>query len=248
MPDFLVIGAQKAGTTTLHELLRRHPDVFLPACKEVHYFSLHADRPAGWYSAHFRQARGGARCGEATPYYLFHPEAPGRIRRLLPKVRLVVLLRDPVERALSQYFHARRHGFEMLGLEAALEAEAARLEGAEHELSTPGATHYSHQKHSYMSRSRYERQLEPYRTLFPAEQLLVLKSEDLFNHPERGWHQLLEFLGLGPHPLPGPLARANGGTGASSLVTPEQRFRMREDLAATHEVISQTYGISWPSP
>jgi hypothetical protein len=109
-PDFLVLGTQKGGTTTLHHLLRQHPDVFLPSVKEVHFFSLHYGKGAAWYGEHFRGAQPQQRCGEITPYYLFHPEAPGRIHQLLPKARLIILLRDPVERLLSQYFHSRRLG------------------------------------------------------------------------------------------------------------------------------------------
>lgn len=248
LPDFLVLGAQKAGTTSLYELLRQHPQVFLPTCKEVHYFSLHADRPVSWYTSHYLRVPAGLRCGDVTPYYLFHPEAPDRIRRLLPKARLIALLRDPVERAISQYFHARRHGFETLELSAALAAEAERLAGADRILRRRGATHYSHQKHSYLSRSRYERQLQRYGELFPSQQMLVLKSEDLFTRPERIWHQLQEFLGLEAHPLPGPMARANSGSGAAAHVPREQRRRMREDLAATYEAVERLYGITWPPP
>lgn len=248
LPQFLVIGAQKAGTTSLHELLKQHPGVFLPACKEVHYFSQYADRPVSWYASHYRGARPGRRCGDITPYYLFHPWAPGRIHRLLPRVRLIVLLRDPVERAISHYFHALRHGSETLGLEAALAAEPSRLQGAESILLQPGATHYSHQKHSYMSRSRYERQLERYEALFPSHQLLILKSEELFSQPDRVWNQLQQFLGLASHPLPGPMVHANPGSGAAASVALEQRRRMRDDLAGTYAAMERRYGISWPSP
>jgi len=100
LPDFLGLGTQKGGTSTLQTLLKTHPRVFLPACKEVHYFSLHAQQPTQWYADHYRKASRGQRCGDITPYYLFHPDAPERIRALLPKARLIVLLRDPVERCL----------------------------------------------------------------------------------------------------------------------------------------------------
>ena len=127
LPDFLGLGTQKGGTSTLQALLKTHPRVFLPACKEVHYFSLHAQQPTQWYADHYRRASRGQRCGDITPYYLFHPDAPKRIQALLPKARLIVLLRDPVERCLSQIFHARRLGFETLEPEAAIAAEAERL-------------------------------------------------------------------------------------------------------------------------
>ena len=185
LPHFLGLGTQKGGTTTLQKLLAQHPGVFLPACKEVQYFSQNAEKPAEWYALHYREAKRGIRRGDITPFYLFHPDAPTRIRTLLPRARMIVLLRDPVERALSQVFHARRHGFEKLELEDALAAEPERL---------ASGSSYSFQKHSYVARSRYLEQLDRYETLFPQRQLLVLKSEDLFNQTEQAWNRIQQFL------------------------------------------------------
>ena len=130
-------------------------------------------------------------CGEITPFYLFHPDVPGRIHALLPKVRMVVLLRDPVERTISQLFHARKRGFEHLAPAAALAEEPERLQSGDP---------VSLQKHSYLSRSRYLEQLDRYGALFPPEQLLILRSEDLFSKPEQIWQELLRFLKLKPIP------------------------------------------------
>jgi hypothetical protein len=245
LPHFLVLGTQKGGTTSLHRLLAQHPQVFLPACKEVHYFSLHDQQPLHWYAAHYREAKPGQRRGDITPYYLFHPRAPQRIRAVLPQAKLIVLLRDPVERALSQVFHARRHGFETLEPAAALAAEAERLAGAEQRLAERGSSDYSHQKHSYVSRSRYELQLERYAALFPARQLLVLRSEDLFSATDRCWLQIQDFLGLEPLPLPAPLERANAGRGEAEAVPPALREELRRELAGTVAAVRQRYGIDW---
>ena len=129
LPHFLAIGVQKGGTTTLQRLLEQHPGVYLPSAKELHYFSLHYGQGEGWYRQYFAGAALSQRCGEITPYYLFHPSAPQRILALLPQVKLVVMLRDPVERALSQYFHSVRLGLEPLALEQALAAEARSRPG-----------------------------------------------------------------------------------------------------------------------
>ena len=142
LPHFLGLGTQKGGTTSLQQLLEQHPGVYLPPCKEVHYFSLHAEEPARWYAKHYRDARRGQRRGDITPFYLFHPDVPARIHALLPRARMIVLLRDPVERALSQVFHARRHGFETLEVADALAAEPERL---------ASGNAYSFQKHSYVA-------------------------------------------------------------------------------------------------
>lgn len=244
-PDFLGIGTQKGGTTSLQKALERHPNVFLPGSKELHYFSLHSSRGVTWYSAQFAAATADQLCGEITPYYLFHPEAPRRIHALVPEVRLIVLLRDPVERALSQYFHARRLGFESLELGAALAAEQGRLAGAEQRLSAAGSRDDSHQKHSYVARSRYELQLARYEALFAPPQLLVLRSEDLFAEPERIWQQIQTFLGLAPIPLPMPLEQANAGRGEAASVSPAIRAQLRATLAPTAEAIRNRYGFDW---
>lgn len=236
LPHFLVLGTQKGGTTSLQKLLERHPGVFLPPCKEVHYFSLHADQPASWYAAHYADARLGQRRGDITPFYLFHPQAPERIHRLIPRVRLIALLRDPVERALSQVFHAQRHGFETLAVNDALAAEPARLASGDP---------YSFQKHSYLARSRYLEQLERYEALFPRRRLLVLKSEDLFNDTAVVWKRIQHFLRLRSRPLPIALPRANAGQGEADQVDPAIRTALRTSLAATASGVKARYGIDW---
>ena len=248
LPSFLCLGTQKGGTTTLHNLLAQHPQVFLPACKEVHYFSLHDQQPLNWYAEHYSAAQPGRRCGDITPYYLFHPRAPLRIQQVLPQAKLIVLLRDPVERALSQVFHARRLGFEPLELEAALAAEPERLADAEERLREPGSTDYSHQKHSYVSRSRYEQQLQHYGALFPERQLLVLRSEDLFNATELSWQRIQAFLELDALPLPASLERANVGRGEAKAVPERVREQLRHALAGTVAAVQQRYGIAWDWP
>ncbi len=245
LPDFLGVGVQKGGTTTLQRLLEQHPGAFLPPTKEIHYFSLHYVEGEAWYGRQFAAARLDQRCGEITPYYLFHPEAPARIQRLLPQVRLIVLLRDPVERALSQVFHSRRLGLEPLELEPALEAEAQRLAGAEAVLMAADGRHRSHQEHSYVARSRYEQQLPHWQALFSAEQLLVLRSEDLFARPKPVWRQVLSFLELEPCPLPALARPANAGRGEANAVPEATRRSLRTQLEATYQWAAQCLGLHW---
>jgi len=236
LPHFLGLGTQKGGTTSLQKLLEQHPDVYLPPCKEVHYFSQHAEEPARWYADHYRDARRGQRRGDITPFYLFHPDVPARIRSLLPRARMIVLLRDPVERTLSQVFHARRHGFETLDVADALAAEKDRL--------ASGNT-FSFQKHSYVSRSRYLEQLDRYEALFPGDQLLVLKSEDLFNNTGSVWKLIQEFLQISIVPLPIELPKANAGKGESMLVDASVRSILKAELSSTVEGVKNRYGIDW---
>ena len=236
LPDFLGLGTQKGGTTTLHWLLAQHQQVHLPECKEVQFFTQHHHQGEGWYRSHFEKASPLQRCGEITPFYLFHPEAPGRIQALLPQAKLIVLLRDPVERAISHYFHARKRGFEPLELEKAFAAEPSRLASGDP---------FSFQKHSYLSRSRYLEQLDRYEALFPRHQLLILRSEDLFQHVEQIWPRLLEFLDLEPSVVPARLPQANAGQIEARSIDPALRDRLREQLSGTVAGVWSRYGITW---
>lgn len=245
LPDFLCLGTQKGGTTSLHRLLRQHPQVYLPACKEIHYFSLHDDHPPEWYAEHYSAAKETQFCGDITPYYLFHPRACRGIHQLMPEAKLIVLLRDPVERTLSQYFHARRLGFETLELTEALAAEEERLSGAATRLTEKGSTDFSHQKHSYVSRSRYELQLQDYEQLFRKDQIFTIRSEDFFAYPERFWLRIQTFLNLDPIRLPTPMSRANAGTGEASCVDESIRQQLRVSLQPTVAEIRKRYGFDW---
>ena len=232
LPDFLGLGVQKGGTTYLHALLQQHPQVFLATPKEQQFFSLQWGAGVPGYAARFAAAAPQQRCGEITPYYVFHPLAPQRIQAVLPGARLIVLLRDPVERALSQYFHSRRLGLETLELEAALAAEPQRLAGSAAVLEQ-GQPHRSHQQHSYLSRSRYAEQLERFQALFPAEQLLILRSEALFSDPQPQWERILEFLALDRMPCP-TLAPVYAGAGESQSVPVALREQLRQQLVSTY--------------
>ena len=245
LPDFLGLGVQKGGTTTLHRLLDRHPSVFLPPVKEVHYFSLHFSQGEAWYRSQFAAAGPNQHCGEITPYYLFHPEVPRRVHDLLPEARLIVLLRDPVERALSQYFHSRRLGFEPLPLEQALAVESSRLQSAADALEAVDGKHRSHQEHSYLSRSRYEQQIAAWEALYPAAQFLVLRSEDLFLEPADTWIRVLEFLKLSSCSLPDLASPANAGKGESASVSDDVRGHLRQMLQPTYVWAAERFGLEW---
>lgn len=244
LPAFLVLGTQKGGTTSLFTLLSQHPQVYLPGCKEVHYFSLNYELGPDWYAKHFSDAFHDQLCGDITPYYLFHPQAPARIHALLPEVRFVILLRDPVERAISQYFHAVRHGFEPLSLKDALALESDRLSDAEQVLQAVNGIHYSHQKHSYKARGHYQAQIEAYREFFEDDQFLVLKSEGLFRNSVQCWQSILTFLGLEHHPAP-VLSAENSGEGESIAVPESLKLRLREEFVKDVEFVRENYGFDW---
>jgi hypothetical protein len=207
-PDFLVVGAQKGGTTSLCSHLFRHPQVLPSRKKEIHYFdSAEFNRGPGWYRAHFETARTarnrekeiGRRVitGEASPYYLTHPHSPRRVREMLPTVKLIVMLRDPIDRALSHYNHQVRKNREPLSFADAIDAEEERLAG-EYDRMLENENYYSHDywAYSYLTRSRYVEQLQRWLDHFPREQLLVINSERFFSSPHDEFQRTLEFLGL----------------------------------------------------
>ena len=208
LPDYLIIGAQRAGTTSLHRYLVQHPGVrTMLRTKGVHFFDTNYGRGMAWYAARFPTKlaswyvarRHGVELltGEASPYYLFHPHVPYRVAEQLPRVRLIALLRDPVGRAYSHYQHEVARGFETLPFEEAIEAEPARLAGEVRRMAAePLYNSFAHQHHSYLARGRYDEQLATWRSLFPSEQLLVLSSERFFGEPDRTFRQVLDFRGL----------------------------------------------------
>jgi hypothetical protein len=201
LPDFLIIGAQRAGTTSLFRYLASHPSVEAAARKEVHFFDLNWHRGEAWYRAHFarRGHAGGVPSviGEASPYYLFHPLAPERVASLLPAVRVIVMLRDPVSRAYSHYHHVRAHGFEHLSFEDALLAETERLRGEEERLvSDPCYRSFSHQHHSYVARGDYLPQLQRWASHVPPERTLVVVSEEFYADPDAEFRRVTRFLGV----------------------------------------------------
>jgi hypothetical protein len=204
LPDFLVLGAQKAGTTALYEYLRSHPQITGPSWKEVSFFDRHWARGESWYRGNFPNlARTREKLvGEASPSYVFHPLAPQRVQEVVPEARLIVLVRNPVDRALSQYNHEVALGREPLPFEEALEAEEERLRG-ELERMAGDPRYFSREwwSHTYKARGRYTEQLERWLAVFPREQLLVLPSDDLGSDPARAHAQVLEFLGASPQRL-----------------------------------------------
>ncbi len=201
LPDFIIIGAQKGGTTTLFRLLIRHPGVRRPTRKELHYFSTRYHRGLEWYRDCFPAPdRAGGRetiTGEASPYYLFHPHAPKRVARAVPRARLIALIRNPVDRAYSHYKMLANMGEELLSFEDALEAEPERLRGeTERMLADERYASFNHQYFSYLSRGIYVDQLARWAEHFEKEQMLVLKGEDFYERVPETMRLVLDFLGL----------------------------------------------------
>jgi hypothetical protein len=197
LPGAVILGAQKCSTSSLHNYLTQHPGVIAPLRKEVHYFDINYARGEAWYRAHFGREHEPGLNLDSSPYYLYHPAVPGRMHELLPDARLIVLMRDPVRRAYSHYWHERDKGRENLSFEDAITAEPERLGRAEEMLASGEiASSHEHQQHSYLARGRYAEQLERWFELYPREQILVLRFEEFVREPLAGLNRTLAFLGL----------------------------------------------------
>lgn len=202
LPDFVIIGAQKGGTTFLYQLLAQHPHVKPAFLKEVHYFDLNFERGENWYRSQFpSQLRKDRKyvTGEASPYYLFHPHAPRRAAEVIPEAKLIVLLRNPVDRAYSHYNHQVKRvkgaGHETLTFEGAIEAEEERLDGElEKLLHDEHYDSFNYRRYSYLSRGAYVDQLFAWSGFFDRSQMLVLRSEDLFDGTREALKSILDFL------------------------------------------------------
>lgn len=213
LPTFIIVGGQRCGTNSLYEYLAAHHLVgrALPL-PEVHFFDVSFDRGMDWYRGHFPvrfrsvRLRDGAEnrliTGESSPYYMFHPLAIRRVADSLPDIKLVVLLRNPVDRAYSHYNHERSRGHEPLSFEEAIELEHERLTGEEERIvADDGYRSFNHQHFSYLARGAYADQLERIFASCGRDRVLVLTSEDLFSAPRDTHLKALEFLGLPTLPL-----------------------------------------------
>lgn len=197
LPGFLIVGAQRSGTTSMYRALAAHPAVRKAVLhKGVHYFDMNYDRGINWYRAHFPLAVTGRLTFESSPYYMFHPLAADRIAAELPGVKLIVLVRDPVERAHSAHAHETARGFETESFERAIDLEPDRLDGEAERIIALGCLSHSHQHHAYLARGRYAEQLARLERLFGRMRIHVVDSGDFFGKPEPVYDRVLDFLGL----------------------------------------------------
>jgi hypothetical protein len=227
LPDFIVIGAQKSGTTSLHNYLSQHPQLAASWVKEVHYFDgglspgedTFKNGPA-WYRAHFplaiRQNRQ-RKIFETSPLYLFNPLVPERLAALIPTIKLVVLLRNPTERAISHWFHEQHFGCEFLPIMAALEEEEKRVRPV---LQIEDYKSEAFIHHTYKSRGLYYDQLKRYRDYFPAENFFIANSERFFSEPADTMRRIFTFLEVDPEITVGDLTARNVA-GNKTKVNPE---------------------------
>ena len=255
MPDFLIIGAKKGGTTSVANWLVQHPQAMsmFPRAqrhKSPHYFDINYWRGPDWYLSHFptraahavrRRRTGGAVVGETSPYYLFHPAAAGRVRETAPDVRLIAILREPVSRAYSNYWDRVVAGTEDLPtFEEAIEAEESRTANVT-TAWLADSRHYSfdHDHHTYLARGRYAEQLQAYFDVFPREQLLVLPLEALKHDAAGAFRRIEDHVGIEHRTV--DLSPRNAREGNPPL-SPATRERLAAYFAPHHRRLTELLG------
>jgi len=207
MPDFLILGVQKGGTTSLYNYLIEHPNVISARRKEAHFFDQHYQKGVLWFRGNFPTVmhkysiehirKQAFITGEGSPEYLFYPHIAKKVAGLLPNAKLIALLRNPVDRAYSQYRHNIRWGHEKLSFEEALALEEERTkEGKEKATTDENYHNFSYQRAAYLARGIYVDQLQRWMSLFPREQLLLLRSEDFYKEPAEIYKKTLAFLNV----------------------------------------------------
>lgn len=264
LPDFLIIGAQRSGTSSLYKYLGQHPNIVPSLRKEVDYFSGSHGRGQAWYRSHFPttlRRKQAARKGEplltfeATPFYLVDPHAPARAAREIPDARIIAMLRNPTDRAFSHHGHNRRLDHEPLEFDEAIAAEPERLEGEfERLLGDPSYRAFNLRRYGYAFRGHYARQLARWYEHFPPDRILVVQSEDFYTDTPAVYKAVLEFLGL---PEWQPAAYRNfsyvgapaEAPSAAAAMTASTRQMLDEEFAPSNAALEEMLGrrFSWTS-
>lgn len=255
LPGAIVIGTQKGGSSSIFRYLLQHPQFFGAINKEVHFFDYRYDKGLGWYQAMFPfkwKLPPGAVTGEATPFYMYHPLVPQRVAESLPEVKLIVLLRNPIERALSHYYHAVRRGRESRPIHEAFDAEASMIADEKRRLANnEDFKPEPFRRFSYTERGLYAQQLARWFKYFPREQFLIRTSESFFAGGNGFMREVFEFLGIDPAFEVPDLTPSNVG-----IVRDSEHADMRERLSAYFEshnreletLLGVSYGWSGQTP
>jgi hypothetical protein len=247
-PGFIVVGAQRAGTTTLYRVLSEHPSVVRPTVsKGIGYFDVHYSRGMRWYRGHFplvwwarRKAGPHAVAFESSGYYLFHPLAAQRIAADLPGVRLVVMVRDPVERAYSAHKHELARGFETEPFDKALDLEESRLAGEEERMvSDPSYRSFEHRHHAYLARGRYSEQITRLQAAVGEHRVFIVDADRFFADPQAEFERLRTWLGL-PEWRPEHVEQTNARPGVP--LSPELRGRLCRHFEPYDEALARQMG------
>jgi len=213
LPNFLIIGAAKCGTSSLYDYLMHHPCIGKSLTKQIHFFDRYYDNKLSWYKSCFpltlekfyieRILQKKFATGEATPHYMTHPLAPKRAFEILPNAKIIVMLRNPIDRAYSHYQMEKANQNEELSFEESIEQENSRIAGEfEKMVNNENNSGINYPHHAYIKSSEYLDQIKRWMEYYPKEQFFFIESEEFNNNPSKVYNQVLDFLELSPHELP----------------------------------------------
>lgn len=256
-PDFVIAGAQRCGTTSLFRALGKHPAIMpnVINAKGVHYFDTNYHQDEAWYFAHFasqsernkhsNQIGHRAIVGEASPYYLYHPAGAERMAQTIPEAKIIILLRDPIKRAVSHHLHMVWEGHESVeDINTALDLESSRLDGIEQRLIAERSfVSRPHQHYSYLARGHYAAQLERLLSYYDRNNVLVMATETLISDSKNSLSTIQSFIGLEPDPAI-DLEKRN----ASPKFKPEQKTleRLTEEFSESNKRLGEIVDIEIP--
>ena len=207
LPDYLIIGAAKCGTSSLYEYLIQDPNIEPAIGKEINFFDMNYKKGIKWYRTYFpfsfqkliakKISKNNLITGEATPRYLDHPYAPKRIKESIPSVKIIALLRNPIDRAYSHWNMMVAHNRENLSFEDAIKKEDERICGL-YERMEEDENFYSREYfwYAYLDRGIYVKKLKRWFQYLSKDQFLILQSEDFFRNPSENYNRVLKFLNL----------------------------------------------------
>ena len=254
LPDFLIIVAARSGTTSLYEYLTQHPSVIPGVGKEIYFFDKKFAKGINWYKSFFptkitksrleNQQKRKCLTGEATPRYLHYYHSPKRVFDLIPNIKLIVLLRNPINRAYSHYQMEVGSGNEKSSFEDAIEQEEDRIRDDMRKMEKDENFYsvYFYRK-AYLNRGIYADQLERWFKYFPREQFLILKSEDLYSDPAKTYEQVLDFLGLTKFELNLFKAHRKGNYSSISVETRKKLIDyFRPHNERLHKLLGRDFG------
>lgn len=241
-PAFLMLGAQKAGTTSLFYYLTQHPDILMPVVqKELHYFDLNYHFGPKWYQSHFPLQRNGKITGEKSPYYIYHPLVPRRSHAFNPNLKFIVLLRDPVKRAYSHFHHEIENGRENRSFRQAVDSEVERVEIDHLKLARSEITYSaSHQRYSYYARGKYLEQLDLWMEFFPRDQLYLETAERFFKEPQTICFEIFDFLGLEPYQSS---TEKRYNPGKYNPISESDKYWLADMYREANQKLKKAYGV-----
>jgi hypothetical protein len=244
MPDFLIVGAAKAGTTSLYHYLLQHPKIDGATRKELHYFDRDYNQSIDYYRTCFPSLSqpNDHITGEATPYYLIHPYAPERIYKVMPNTKIIILLRNPIDRAFSHYNFTIRQHYEPLTFEEAIEKERERIEPEFEKLvNNPYARSFAYQIYTYLKTGIYVDHLKAYYNFFPKDQILILNYEKFFSNVPNSMRIVTDFLNIDKFEFACKVLNKGSYQGMNPKTREKLRKYFRLHNQRLYELIGETY-------